>query len=82
MLITTPIGHVDKCSLWKPNILLLFNLGWWLQHSVAAVLLISKQARSKIWLNLASQKCFVGAFQKVYRGKCLICLNVATVKNI
>ena len=36
MLITSPVGYVVKCSLWKPNILAFFNLGSWLRHSVAA----------------------------------------------
>jgi len=27
--ITSQVGYVDKGSLWKPNILPLFNLGWW-----------------------------------------------------
>jgi len=27
-LITCPVGYVLTCSLWRPNILLLFNLGW------------------------------------------------------
>jgi len=51
MLITSPVGNVVKCSLWRPNILPLFNLGsWylWLQHSVAAVLLFLKQPHNKI----------------------------------
>jgi len=26
-LITCPVGYVLKCSLWRPNILLVFNLG-------------------------------------------------------
>jgi len=33
-------------------------------------------------IDLALQKCFVAAFQNVYRGKCLICLNLPTAKNI
>jgi len=28
MLITCPVGYVLNCSLWRPNILLLFSLGW------------------------------------------------------
>jgi len=35
MLIMCPVEYVVKCSLWRPNILPLFNLGWkylrWLQ---------------------------------------------------
>jgi len=27
-LMTCPVGYVLKCSLWRPNILLLSNLGW------------------------------------------------------
>jgi len=76
-----PVGNVN-CSLWRPNILPLFNLGWWylwwLQHSVAAVLLFSKQPDNKILFDLALRKCYVATLQKVYRGKCLIFLNVAT----
>jgi len=64
------------------NILLLFNLGWWLQHSVAALLLFLKQLHNKILFDLALQKCFVATLQKVHRCKCLICLNVATAKTI
>jgi len=50
MLIMFSIGNVVKCSLLRPklNILPLFNLVWWLQQHVAAVLLFLKQARSKI----------------------------------
>jgi len=29
MLTTSPVGNVAKCSLWKHNILPLFDLGWW-----------------------------------------------------
>jgi len=31
-----------------------------------------------MWLDLTLQKCFEAGFQKIYRGKCRICLNVAT----
>jgi len=37
-LIMSPVRYIFYCGLWKPNILPLFNLGWWLQHSVAALL--------------------------------------------
>jgi len=60
MLITPPVWYVVKCILWKPNILPLFNLGWWylwsLQHSVAAVLLFAKQPHNIIWFDIALQK--------------------------
>ena len=29
MLITSPVGYVVKCILWRPNILTFFNLGRW-----------------------------------------------------
>ena len=45
----------------------LFNLGWWLQHSVAAVLLFLKQPHYKIRFDLGLNK-FLAALQKVCRG--------------
>ena len=82
ILIMSPVWYVVKYSLWRPNILSLFNLGWenvwWLQHSIAAVLLFLKQPYNIIWFDLALQKCFVTALQLVYRGKCLICLFAPT----
>jgi len=44
------------------------------------VLPLLKQPRSKILFDLGLQKYFVAAFQNVYRGKCLICLNVAAAQ--
>jgi len=38
MVIMFSVGYVVKFRLWRPNILTLFNLGWLLQHSAAAVL--------------------------------------------
>jgi len=79
MLITYPLRYVS-CSLRRPNILPLFNLSWWFQHSVAALLFFLKQPHNNIWFELALQKCFVAILQKNHRGKCLICLNVATAQ--
>jgi len=76
MLITSLAWYVVKCSLWRLNILPLLNQGlqylWWLQHTVAGVLLFSKQPHNITRFDLALQKCFVAALQKVYRGKRLI----------
>jgi len=69
-------------SLWRSNILPLHNLGWWhlwwLQHSIAAVPLFLIPPHNITWFDLALQKIFVAALQKVYRSKCLVCRNVPT----
>jgi len=69
----------------EPDILPLFNLGWyylwWLQRSVAAMLLFQKQTYNVIWFELALQKFSLSAFQIVNRSKCIICLNIATAKK-
>jgi len=56
MFITSPVGNVVKCSLCKHNILPFFNLSWWLQHSVAAMLLFLKQPGNEISFDLAFLK--------------------------